>query len=268
DHGEPQLPALHAPAAGRGAGGARAADADAAAAAEPAAPALRPGRPAPAHRELGRGRARAVDAAAAGRRAVAGPRAPRTAAGHPALPRHHRRLADQRRRQQRHADTSPRDPTAAGHAAIVQHGDDARHRAGHHAAGAVHRVLPRGRRGQPRAGRAAGGRVSAVPWVFLPLAGAFLAHAPVLRFDWLPHLKQPLDGGATWRGRRLFGDNKTWRGALAMSAGVVLLALLLSRWDWYWRQLPGEVQAAGPLVLGLLCGLGAVLAELPGSFLK
>jgi hypothetical protein len=46
-------------------------------------------------------------------------------------------------------------------------------------------------------------------WVFLPVLGAYLAHAPVLRFDLLPSLKCPLDGGATFRGRRLLGDNKS-----------------------------------------------------------
>ena len=50
---------------------------------------------------------------------------------------------------------------------------------------------------------------------------AYLAHAPVLRYDLLRSLKRPLDGGATIRGRRVFGDNKTWRGAIVMFAGTV-----------------------------------------------
>jgi CDP-2,3-bis-(O-geranylgeranyl)-sn-glycerol synthase len=110
--------------------------------------------------------------------------------------------------------------------------------------------------------------VTSLLWLFLPLLGAFLAHAPVLRFDWLRPLKRPLDGGATFRGRRLLGDNKTWRGAIVMSSGVVVAALLLSGWDAYWARLPDEIRSAGPLLFGVLCGLGAVLAELPGSFLK
>jgi CDP-2,3-bis-(O-geranylgeranyl)-sn-glycerol synthase len=107
-----------------------------------------------------------------------------------------------------------------------------------------------------------------VLWIFLPVLGAFLAHAPVLALDLFPGLKAPLDGGRTFRGRRLFGDNKTWRGALAMSGGVLGAALLLSRSPAYWSRLPGEIQRAGPLVFGALLGLGVVFGELPNSFLK
>jgi hypothetical protein len=106
------------------------------------------------------------------------------------------------------------------------------------------------------------------PWLFLPLAGSFLGHAPVLRLDLFEYLKVPVDGGATFRGRRLFGANKTWRGMVAMSAGVFVATLLLSLWPWYWSKWPPELRSAGPVVVGALLGIGAVLAELPGSFLK
>ena len=105
-------------------------------------------------------------------------------------------------------------------------------------------------------------------WVFLPVLGGALAHAPVLTFDLLKGLKRPLDGGACFRGRRIFGDNKTWRGALVIVAGVVAATLLLSLWNWWWGRLPGGIRDAGPLLYGLLLGLGVVLGELPNSFLK
>jgi hypothetical protein len=105
-------------------------------------------------------------------------------------------------------------------------------------------------------------------WVFLPLLGSFLAHAPVLRLDLFPALKKPVDGGAVIRGRRVLGENKTWRGLLVMSGGVLMATLVLSRWPWYWARLPHEIRAAGPLAFGALLGTGAVLAELPGSFVK
>src|SRR5262245_36061680 len=94
-----------------------------------------------------------------------------------------------------------------------------------------------------------GGRVDII-WVFVPVLGAAIAHAPVLRYDWWPALKRPLDAGATLRGRRLFGDNKTWRGALAMGSGVLGLTLLLSCLPAYWSRLPADIQHAGPLVFG------------------
>ena len=105
-------------------------------------------------------------------------------------------------------------------------------------------------------------------WVFLPVLGAALLHAPVLALDLFPALKAPLDGGRTWRGARLFGDNKTWRGALFMTTGVWLATIGLWQWPWWRGQLPAEVRDAGPVLVGLLLGLGTVLGELPNSLLK
>ncbi len=99
--------------------------------------------------------------------------------------------------------------------------------------------------------------------VFLPVLGAPLLHAPVLALDLLPALKRPIDGGRNW-----FGDNKTWRGALFMVAGVVLAALALRAWPAYWHDLPRGIRDAGPLAFGALLGAGIVLGELPNSFLK
>ena len=105
-------------------------------------------------------------------------------------------------------------------------------------------------------------------WLFLPVLGAPLLHAPVLKFDWLRPLRRPLDGGRSWRGRRVFGDNKTWRGALVMATGVFVATLALWPIDAWHDELPAPVQDAGPLVMGMLLALGTVLAELPNSFLK
>jgi len=114
----------------------------------------------------------------------------------------------------------------------------------------------------------AGASPLAAAWVFLPVVGAFLAHAPVLRFDLLPGLARPTDAGATLRGRRLLGANKTWRGVIVMAGGVVVAALLLARTPWFWSRLPPDIRATGPLPYGLLLALGTVVAELPNSFLK
>jgi hypothetical protein len=66
----------------------------------------------------------------------------------------------------------------------------------------------------------------------------------------------------------VLGDNKTWRGALCMTTGVVLATVVLWQWGWWLDQLPGAVRASSPLLVGLLIGLGTVLGELPNSFLK
>jgi CDP-2,3-bis-(O-geranylgeranyl)-sn-glycerol synthase len=104
--------------------------------------------------------------------------------------------------------------------------------------------------------------------VFVPVLGSFIAHAPVLRYGWLPRLCRPVDGGATLFGRRVFGDNKTWRGAIVMAAGVLAATLLLSSSKAYWSRLPAELQHIGPLLTGVLLGLGTILGELPGSLVK
>ena len=106
------------------------------------------------------------------------------------------------------------------------------------------------------------------PLIFIPVLGSPLAHAPVLALDLAPALKWPLDFGLEWRGKRLLGPNKTWRGALVMLAGAFGATALLSRLPAYWRRLPPEVQRAGPTRLGLVLGAGVVLGELPNSFLK
>jgi hypothetical protein len=105
-------------------------------------------------------------------------------------------------------------------------------------------------------------------WVFLPVLGAPVAHAPVLKWDLFRGLTKPVDGGRTLRGRRLFGDNKTWRGALFMTAGPAVAAVALHRSAWYRRRLPAEIRDADPALIGALLGLGVFAGELPNSFLK
>jgi hypothetical protein len=105
-------------------------------------------------------------------------------------------------------------------------------------------------------------------WAFLPTIGGALVHAPILRYDLLPSLKVPLDLGAAPGGKRLLGDNKTVRGALAMAGGTFAATLALHRLDWYRRRLPAELRAAGAARHGAALGAAVVLGELPNSILK
>jgi CDP-2,3-bis-(O-geranylgeranyl)-sn-glycerol synthase len=80
----------------------------------------------------------------------------------------------------------------------------------------------------------------------------------------------PLDGGRTWRGRRVFGDNKTARGFVFMVPAVAVsfatlraFAALTGTADGLWRLSPAEYLAAG-----FLAGLGFMAGELPNSFVK
>jgi CDP-archaeol synthase len=105
-------------------------------------------------------------------------------------------------------------------------------------------------------------------WAFLPALGGALAHAPLLRFDLLPSLNRPLDGGAAPGGKRLLGDNKTVRGALAMFGGTLAATVALHRLEPYRERLAPELQEAGGLRHGALLGAAVVLGELPNSVLK
>jgi CDP-archaeol synthase len=98
-------------------------------------------------------------------------------------------------------------------------------------------------------------------WAFLPVLGGALVHAPLLRYDLAPSLKRPLAA-------RLFGANKTVRGALAMSSGTAAAAIALHRVPAYRDRLPHELRDAGPLRHGALLGAAVVLGELPNSALK
>ena len=81
--------------------------------------------------------------------------------------------------------------------------------------------------------------------------------------------RQPIDGGLTFRGRRVFGDNKTVRGFVVMvpatAAAFATLAIFagdpaaLGLWP---------LSIVGYLVTGAVAGLGFMAGELPNSFLK
>ena len=76
---------------------------------------------------------------------------------------------------------------------------------------------------------------------------------PVLR-SW----QIPMDGGKTLKdGRRLFGDNKTWKGFFGMILTTSLSALL------FWR---GAFRFS--YLYGAWLGFAYVLFELPNSFIK
>jgi len=79
----------------------------------------------------------------------------------------------------------------------------------------------------------------------------------------------PLDGGLTWRHRRLFGDHKTVRGFMAIVPATALSFALLSTVagshgiTGLWPLSP-----AGYLLTGFWAGMGFMGGELPNSFLK
>lgn len=107
-------------------------------------------------------------------------------------------------------------------------------------------------------------------YLFAPLLLAAAISGVFLRYDLAPALARPIDGGAVLGGKRVFGDGKTWRGVVAGVIGSVIGVALQ-------KTLAGVVPQAlqivdydrvDPLLLGIAMGGGAMLGELPNSFVK
>lgn len=106
--------------------------------------------------------------------------------------------------------------------------------------------------------------------------------AGVLNMIWckLPFLlsiNKPIDGGIILSdNRRLFGDNKTWKGLIgyvvlnALSSVlwglIVLNSQVLSSYNWIYVNNNNTIPFN--LVVGILLGVAYALFELPNSFLK
>ncbi|HEU5217511.1 MAG TPA: CDP-archaeol synthase [Gemmatimonadales bacterium] len=80
----------------------------------------------------------------------------------------------------------------------------------------------------------------------------------------------PLDGGRTFRGRRIFGSNKTWKGFVVMVPATALAFLVVGTLA---RVLPvgrglWPLSPAGYAWLGAVASGGFMAGELPNSFVK
>jgi len=100
-----------------------------------------------------------------------------------------------------------------------------------------------------------------VLWLILP---AYVANSVAIDVSGIPFLKKytaPVDFGMSWKGKRLLGEGKTWRGLIC---GV--LAGVLCGW------IQGIYASAGlyPMtaLLGFLLGFGALLGDMVESFIK
>jgi len=94
-------------------------------------------------------------------------------------------------------------------------------------------------------------------WLAVPVVVSGLVHLAVMKLDLFPGLRVlPIDGGATFRGRRVFGDNKTWRGAVVTILTVTASAWALARLNDCCINLPTLVPFAElhPVAWGFLLG--------------
>lgn len=104
--------------------------------------------------------------------------------------------------------------------------------------------------------------------LFGPLFLGLVYHGFCMKYGWLRGLGRPIDRGACFRGHRLFGANKTYRGVVAVALGSAVGYGLQS----FAPALQPEPLRALPLdrvlLFGLAMGGAAMLSELPNSFFK
>ncbi|HKJ58035.1 MAG TPA: CDP-2,3-bis-(O-geranylgeranyl)-sn-glycerol synthase, partial [Halobacteriales archaeon] len=79
---------------------------------------------------------------------------------------------------------------------------------------------------------------------------------------------RPIDGGRTWRGRRLLGDGKTWRGTVAGIVGGGAVALLLNALRPTLSPVVGFGLPPFPPAAVLGLPAGAMLGDVVASFVK
>lgn len=82
------------------------------------------------------------------------------------------------------------------------------------------------------------------------------------KISWLKNWDTPMDFGKHWRGKRLLGTNKTWRGFITGTLAAGICAVIIG---WLF---PNTVAPANQFVVGLLLGSGALLGDALESFAK
>jgi CDP-2,3-bis-(O-geranylgeranyl)-sn-glycerol synthase len=108
--------------------------------------------------------------------------------------------------------------------------------------------------------------------IVLAMSLAGLAHSFWMASRHSASFRIAIDGGRQWRGARIFGDNKTLAGFMAITpaagAAFALLGALRDALPWWldaglWPLAPGQLFA-----LGCWAGFWFMAGELPNSFLK
>jgi CDP-2,3-bis-(O-geranylgeranyl)-sn-glycerol synthase len=110
-------------------------------------------------------------------------------------------------------------------------------------------------------------------WFFLPAGVANMMPIFVAQVSVLKPYDAPLDFGKTFRGKRVFGSHKTWRGLAAgiifstITLGIQQLLVHHSGWLQSWTSRVDYAQLP-TLVLGPLFAVGALGGDAIESFFK
>lgn len=106
--------------------------------------------------------------------------------------------------------------------------------------------------------------------IITPIIMGGIIHSLIISKNILPSWRIPLDGGLHFMGKRIFGDNKTLRGALIMIMSTAIstcfiASLLPAAWL---ESLPQLKHPFTALVFGGILGGCYIIGELPNSFIK
>jgi CDP-2,3-bis-(O-geranylgeranyl)-sn-glycerol synthase len=97
---------------------------------------------------------------------------------------------------------------------------------------------------------------------------------------WLPEILKkglaklafPVDFGRTWRGKELFGNNKTWRGLLVGAVtGIAVAGIqawLFLNTEFFRNNTLVDYANVNFVAIGILMGAGALIGDLIKSFIK
>lgn len=110
-------------------------------------------------------------------------------------------------------------------------------------------------------------------WFFLPAGVANMLPVPIAKLPGLSKLDAPMDLGIMYRGERLLGANKTWRGLAAGIAGAIITLWVqqhaVGSYGWFAVQASVIDYIALPVVaLGIVFALGALGGDAAKSFFK
>lgn len=97
---------------------------------------------------------------------------------------------------------------------------------------------------------------------FLPAGIANAAPVIANKVPIINQWKTPVDFGLSWRGKRLTGDNKTWRGVVVGSVLAMITAIIIS------KLVPETIVNSAIPLTGFLLGFGALAGDFVESFIK
>ena len=105
-----------------------------------------------------------------------------------------------------------------------------------------------------------------------PVIFAASLHGIVMKYQLMLWFKKPMDMGLTFRGKPIFGPNKTWRGIIISTIGTVIFSYFISflylNCELFKSMSIVDFYQVDPLHIGLALGIGMILGELPNSFFK